>query len=301
MKNIALPFLTIPEDSVNSSPWTISYAGRALDNPEYLEGWDYAVDLNLIREISIDIQRVSEALKIPLSDLNLAIVVLWGTGGASKPSSRLILHNSAVNITESKYSCIVEENISGSTLSQQLFLETYILVKNSFETGSRIVPARKSLKVWKDSIRIRLEGDVSRFPIQTSSLSSIFGESHAASRALWFLEYETGELDLPLQAAVRIHLNDDHPEFVKRITNGDNFLMQSMMADVICQLVEYVLSSEVHRDAVEKNEDESSLAYQIYHWIIDIFGTYKDAQVEYRSSPSRFRALINSYTEIGDC
>ena len=300
MPAIAMPFLTIPDELVKAGPWILTFAGKQIEKPELLAGWDYAADLKVERSIELDIKKICEILRISEMVLELELVALWGTGGANKPENVEIIGRETILARESNTRLVIRGDLIGNRLSRQLFLDTAIVLKTAPPGASGITPHISLARLWQDNLKVRLEGEVNRFPIQTASLSASFGENHLAGRSLWYLEQDSGMPELPLHGNVRLHLNDDHPEFVRSISEGDNILLQAVMTDVISQMMEPVLLSEDLTDRVFACEDKDSVGHQIEQWINDIFGSREAALQELQIHPSRFRATINGFAEIGE-
>lgn len=300
MSAIAMPFLTIPDDVVKATPWLITFAGEKIEKPEFLTGWDYAANLEVERSIDLNIKQICEILRISEMTLELELVTLWGTGGANKPATVEFIGRETILARESKAPLVIRGTLNGNRLSRQLFLDTAIVLKTVPPGASGITPHINSARLWRDNYKVRLEGEVNRFPIQTASLSASFGENHPAGRALWYLEQNPSMPELPLHGTVRLHLNDDHPEFVRSISKGDSILLQAVMADVISQMMEPVLLSEDLTDRAFACDEKESVGYQIAYWINDIFGSPEEALQELRTEPSRFRTMINAFAETGE-
>jgi len=190
--------------------------------------------------------------------------------------------------------------VKGNQMSGQLFLDTVIVLARVPQEAGQLSPRLPAARMWQERFRTRLEGNVLRFPIQTASLSSVFGEGHMAARALWFLEHDPGNPERPLYGSTRLFLNDDFPDFVQKISKGDPFLLHAMWADVMCQMIEPALMSDDLFERTFSCDDANSTGYQINRWICDMFNEPQEARREYLADPARFRAMVNGFGEMGE-
>jgi len=77
----ALPFLTLPEETVKFDGWRIGDPGEPLlAAQDVLENWDYARDLEIACTIAFDWLRASNALQLPTDKLQLKVALVIGTG-----------------------------------------------------------------------------------------------------------------------------------------------------------------------------------------------------------------------------
>jgi len=288
----AFPFLTIPDSAVQAGPWTLRVNdGEPVENPEWLEGWDYNADLQIWQDIELDMSRVQEALKN--NHLFLGAVLRWGTAGHRKPLLTGILarERASTVLGRDRITLRLEGHLPGSSLAGQLFLETLVVLQVSpLTAASNLSPRNKGDILWQDGIRISLEGARGRFPVSETEFPERYGN------ALWFLEQSIDAMDAPLLSSVRLYLNARHEEFVRRVARErDPYLMQAMMADVAVQMIGMVMQDRELLSEAMEIEDTNSVGWHLRKWILGIFGSDDEALRCWRRSRGEFHARINSY------
>jgi len=288
----AFPFLTIPDSAVQAGPWTLHVNdGDPVENPEWLEGWDYNADLHIWQDVELDMSKVQAALKN--DHLFLGVVLRWGTAGSNKPLLAGILarERASTVLGRDRISLRLEGRLPGSRLAGQLFLETLVVLQVSpLTAASNLSPRNKGDILWQDRIRISLEGARGRFPVSESGFPERYGN------ALWFLEHSVEAMDAPLLSSVRLYLNACHEEFVRHVARErDPYLMQAMMADVAVQMIGMVMQDrELLLEAME-SEDTDSVGWHLRKWILGIFGSAEEALRSWQGRRGEFHARINSY------
>jgi len=300
MPDIAYPFLTVTK-GVEASRWMINGS-----EPEYLSGktaflpgWDYATDIVLERHVMLHFRDVSTALGIPVEDLDLTLLIQWGTAGRKKPGIRDSLFRTRIRGETEDPVITVREHIAGRNLSGRLMLESWLLLERPSDRAHPLAPEQQGSRIWHDVLDLRLEGGVHRFPMQTSSFSTLFGSAHPGRNALWYLEYSPEDLDLPFTAAVRLHINTDRSDFLQMVMQQDPVVLQAMMADVMTQLIEPVMQSRDLADRILESDADSSGSH-IRLWIQSAFNDMEHAFSLYEKNRGLFQAMVSALACPGD-
>jgi hypothetical protein len=286
-----LPFLTIPEDMPEISPWRISMGGQCHDDPDFLPGWDFATDLLLEGRISIDLGLVARSLAIPEQQLDLELVVSIGTAGGILPLERWIAYCGRID-GNSRFEEVRIE-IPGSSLSEMLHIESSIVLAS--EPGGAISPLSPrdaGALLWQHKRKVRLEGQRTRFPITDADFALLLG--HEWQDALWFLEIETSDLSAPFDAVVRLYMNSRKEEFCGRLRDGDGATVQAVMADVIVQLVSSVLSGMSDTDLIIEADEKDSLGGVVRAWIFEAFADEQEARWLMEMDRGQFHSRLNA-------
>ena len=293
MRNAVFPFLTIPDEFVTSFPWRVKLSNEEewMDAPDFLEHWDNGTDLALSRRIGLDMARAAEALKVPADQLHIEVVVTAGTGAGRLPTDRWIVFRKT--LTAEKCEAVVEFGLPGQSLAGALHLRTdFVLATPEPADRSPISPRRNGDIVWQDARRIRLEGDVSQFPITATDLGAVLGDEW--KDALWYLQVDWEDMAASFDSAVRLLVNGKCEEFIGRFRKGDATTLQSVMADVMAQIARGWLLRTSDPDVSEGEKDLSSLAAAAEHWVVLAFGSAEAARRLLSSDPGRFHARFNA-------
>ncbi len=289
-RNVAFPFLTIPEELVAASPWRVALDGKDFqDAPRFLRGWDYNSTIRVEREIHLVPGKVFEALR--LSHPFLKLVARWGTGEGNKPTFIHPFQDQPIPgiVLNDVQTFSISGSIPARDLAGKLFLEVFIILRVApLNPETPLAPSDKGDVLWHDAHVISLEGGGNRFPVSSSSLPT-----HLQG-AFWYLDLDPEAIEEPFLSAVRLYLNSDREDFLQRIEQGDPLLEQAMMADVVTQLVTTALNDEARLQDIMEIDDESTLGYQMRRWIIEVFETPEVALNEFRSNPGSFHARINA-------
>jgi hypothetical protein len=298
MSRIAYPFLTLGPHAVESTVWELVTDGeKLLHLQKYLEDWDYLRPLHLRKSLRLNREIASVHLGIPESDLDLRVFLRIGTGPGNMP--RAWVRSSEVRPTGPGDQFEIDEILDGSELSGRIRLETTILSFGKTEDADALAPALDAAKVWSHEYDVLLEGSEPRFPMETVSFSRMFaGRPHATS--LWFLHWSPGGIHRDFGGAVRLYVNSDRAEFVERLTSGDPLVLQTIMADVMMQLVSRVIAMEDAQDAIEQAE-EGTIAGYVGNWIGLAFPGEQvtDIRSKMERRPGDFHAGILAAAEVG--
>lgn len=286
--SIAFPFLTLRDSTLESTPWLIGINGEE-PSPigSYIPDWDYACQLEIYRTVNIDIQAAIEDLGIPETDLKLGVLVEVGTGNGRIPR-RIVL----TKIYSLNSQVEVQISVDSQQLSSLLFINTSVILLASPSKHGALSPKLTNSKLWFDKVLTCLDGDEPRFPIETTSLNEMLGDIPEAC-ALWYVDWNTGDWHRDFLGSVRLFLNNHHPDFIKNIQAGDSFLLQSVSADIMSQILERLISEPTAEEIIA-DAPPGSLASQALSWIRLAWpnSSLSSIRQKLKSHPGRFRASI---------
>lgn len=292
MNKAVLPFLTIPDDAVAVSPWVIELStGRWFTDPDFVEEWDNGTDIRLHRDMEFDLGWCLEALRCPAEDTKLEVVVSIGTGAGSIPTEKWIRR---YPINPEYPTLTIDLSESGEYLADVLHVETVIILTESVaRPQSPISPVHEGSIVWQEKKRVRLEGDVSRFPVSETNLESLLGADW--KDALWYLQVDWDDPGMAFDSAVRLHVNSLQREFANRFRKGDPETVHAVMADVITQITTGCLKLGDEWEFITEEADGSvSLGVVAGHWLECAFGSIESARQTYNHAPERYHAYLNA-------
>lgn len=263
-RRVAFPFLRLSEAAVEASVWEVSPDGIAWDVAgEFLPHWDNASDVRIRRTLRLMPELASSDLGIPAEQLVVAASVRIGTGQGRLP--RLILSRTRREFRSGDTSWEFEQIIEGHRLSMILDLQTEILLANAPAEFSPLSPVHPADRLWSDNIRIRLEGEEPRFPIETVDLAHMLGGGIAGA-APWLLHWSPADWTRDFHGAVRLYLNAKSGEMLQRIEDEDPATIQFLLCDVMSQICECFLSDPEAVTMMDAAEP-GSLGAQAATWL----------------------------------
>lgn len=296
MKRIALPFLTLSDEVVILSEWTIGEP----DQPQFPldeihEDWDYAKDIEVSVNVEIDFSAAEKELRLMGVGLQLSAVLFVGTGAGTVP--RIVNQACSALINRSTTRARLIAKLPGHKLSSQLHLEVRILFTGSMAVNNPLAPSIKGSKLWAQAKRVLLEdGGSSRFPIELTSFGDTF-QGRPEQNAPWYVQWDPSNLHADFGGNVRLYVNADDDEVTARFAEGDRLLLQAIVSDVMTQMINCSLENE------EELLDyaEGSIGQQIKVWMEAAFTgqTTESIKAVRRNFPGRFQASILAAADLG--
>lgn len=296
---VAYPFLLLPDHAVLFGGWMIGDPGQPLsDAEEMLENWDYARDLEVRAELSIDWLQAADALKLPAEELRLKIVLLAGTGTGRLPRRQDRLKVETIGPENPTVS--LASVVPGCNLSGRLRLAVHVLLEAPASAGTVLSPKFRGSKLWQRHKDILIEdGGDSRFPVETASFSQCF-KGLPQESAPWYVHWRPSAMQADFSGSVRLYVNSDRSDMVQRFVDGDELTLQTMLGDVISQMVASVLDQEGCAEVLAECE-EGSVGQQIRGWMDLAFPGQDVTSIRALRDvfPGRFRAAILAASELG--
>lgn len=297
-RRVAFPFLTLSDSAVEASAWEISLDGAEWSAAgEFLPHWDSASDIRIRRTLRLDLDLAASDLGIPVDQLAAAASVRIGTGQGRLP--RQVLSRTRRELRSAETSWEFEKTIEGRRLSMVLDLQTEFLLANAPAEAAALSPVHPGDRLWSENIRVRLEGEEPRFPIETVDLAQMLGGGIAGA-APWHLHWSPGDWTRDFHGAVRLYLSAKSSETLQRIEDEDPATIQFLLGDVMSQICERFLAdpeAETIMDAAEPG----SLGAQAATWLRKAWPG-KDASFirsVLKGRPGVFRSTMLALAEPG--
>lgn len=233
MNAVSRGYRTIPDRFVKADHLTVKVAGGpSYDDPQYLEDWTYYQGLRMSVALSIDVTEARRATGDPTGELGVSLA--WACKWTGLRGTSL-----ATPITDQNLTVSVEIP-AGAVRGQVQISPRIVLLRpgSSREQGS---PDVRGALLWQRSepIVVRLEGVGARMPIMTAPAR---GEPFLGMQgAKWKIEIDRSDLEMPVEAAVRLILNEDNPEA--------KLLLEEPNREA-ARAVEHFLALDVHRELV---------------------------------------------------
>ncbi|WP_026287861.1 hypothetical protein [Thioalkalivibrio sp. ALJ24] len=298
-RRIAFPFLTLSDASIEASPWEVSVDGNDwVEAGEFLPDWDSSCDVHIRRTVRLVPEVAVIDLSLSIDDLQLLLGVRLGTGQGRLP--RLVMDRKLERVNLDNPVWKFERVIEGRALSMVLDLQTEVILASPPASPGVLSPRAFGDRLWSDSVRIRLEGEEPRFPIETADLGQLLGEG-VASGAPWYLHWSPRDWSREFNGAVRLYLNESAAEFLERIENEDPATLQLILADIMSQICERFL---VDAEAVEWIDaaEPGSLGAQAEQWLRKAWPGKDVAFIRsvLESRPGAFRSAFLALAELGE-
>jgi hypothetical protein len=294
---VAYPTLILTDDCINPFEWEILASDdTAMTVGEYLPDWDYSIPLRVQRFLSLDWSRVTDALDCG-EDVKLAAVLKVGTGSGRLPRS--ILLRVSMDVSHDRADAFFALTIHGDQLSTVLDLTIDIILDAPSARGGVLTPTRPGDRVWKETVRMRLEGEEPRFPIEVADFELLLGRS-AAARSPWYLHWSPRDWSRDFHGSMRLYLNRDHKDLIGRVEAEESEVLRSLMADVMGQVCE-CLVRDVDVDDQLNSWEDGSLGRQARQWLDLAFPRFDlgQARAVLESRPGEFRAAFQAIASIG--
>lgn len=263
-RRIAYPFLTLSDSAVRASGWMLSLNGEPWqDVGDYLPHWDPSCRIRLRQQIVIDPAIAADDIQIPAEQIQLSVGVTIGTGAGRLP--RRVLRRISFEQGKGSWQTDFELEVRGDALSAVLDLSVHVALALEGRRGQAFSPSRVGDRLWTQRTRLHLEGGEPRLPLEIADISMFLSDTVAASSP-WYLHWSPGDWLCDFHGALRLYLNSSQPGFVEKIEGEDPYVLQTMMANVMAQVCERLVSDKEFPEILAAPEP-GSLGAQAASWI----------------------------------
>lgn len=279
--------------------WRLSLNGGEWSQPgNHLANWDAASLIRVRRTVKLDPVIAANDLGITPDEPSLSLEVRIGTGAGRLP--RLILLRDCHELSAGEPQVEVDIEVAGDRLSLVLDLQTQVVLASTLTDYGPLSPRRAKDRVWSDTLRIRLEGEEPRFPIEIVDIRALLGNTIPPSTP-WYLQWSPLDWDRDFHGAARLYLNKDQTDLIERIEQQDGPTLQVLLADVMSQICERLLTDS-EAEEIMAGTEPNSLGGQATAWLHKAWPGKDAAFVRslLDSRPGMFRAALLSLAEVGD-
>lgn len=251
------PYRTASLDRVVAEAWL------RLDSPEVevfggpVPGWDYATDLLLRRDVTIDPDGV-------LTDAGLPQAAPLRLSVRSRPTASMIRTTEACVPVPAggKSTVTLEISVVGQNLAGGLTLETLLELAEDVPEPKPYTAARAGSVLWRDHVDGALDGDSGLLPVAPVS----FASAGLPREAAWYISLDTGRWDWAAMGSLIVLLNTDNRSVSAAITDPTTpearTLLDTLEVDLVSDLVARAVDDDDFRDmymSPEAEEDDYSL------------------------------------------
>jgi hypothetical protein len=204
------PFLRASAESVEAGPWTLAGGGELDDRVKH---WDPLTDLQLEREIAVDLDQLFASTTVPAT----TAVTAAGIWRAERTRLRGPGAPVPLGSTSGTVMVTVLLDVPGVEAGGNLSLQTVLMLADDASSNSPIGATRAGSVLWSDQVGVDLEGVAARFPTQVVDFSALTG---VADDAPWSLEWHPHDLEQPVLGAVRLLINSTNEVAVEAVREG---------------------------------------------------------------------------------
>jgi hypothetical protein len=293
MSRLVYPYLRPAADVVEAGPWKLLLGGEEMDLPCSIDDWDYNLDLNLSRQVIVDVAAIREQARLP-SHARLAVCAVWQSSGSGLFGSGRRVDLSGHDIR----SVSLDLGVRGSDAGGALTLDTQVVLADPIAAHD-FAPHRAGSILWNDRVSVRLQGDGSQFPIAIVD----FGGGTLPEDAAWHLQVD-GPLDAAAMGSMLLLINSrnktvaDAFAYAGKPRATDKLVLSAVYADVARTLVEHALAREDFVDEVDFDDD--TLGAMLLDVFTQVFGqeSIKDVRLRFQRDPSVVSTRVQSAVRI---
>jgi len=233
-------YRTLPPHAARVDRWTVAVEdGPSYDNLTVATDWTYYQSIQASVEMLVERSELPALLGLP-DDAEFAVSLSWRTARVGlRGSSPLV----PIDGDEAAASALIPVGEVGGSLT----LEAKVLLLSP-GSGSRdeLAPTEMGSILWSAEWPVLLEGIAARLPIIPASMRQYpFLDLH---NARWLVKVEATDLEAPIDAAVRIYVNESN-ENVQRMMaepGGEtaNAMTSSLLLDIQRELMRLALAED---------------------------------------------------------
>lgn len=200
------PYFVPSYEAVEWLPWMLVQGDTRIPLPNYIEGWEPGTDLQLSRELKVDVERLEAETQSSLSDL--IINVSWQSSTTGMVDSMAPVAIGPECLTA------IDVKLDGYKLAGNLSLYSRIVLaqrpKGSIPLGAPRIPGSVLVE---DRQLLALEREVTMFPVQLVD----FARTAYSPDASWHLDVDP-DLEAPFMAGFLLQINRRDTELCEAIS-----------------------------------------------------------------------------------
>ncbi|WP_442574857.1 hypothetical protein ACSBPH_13620 [Microbacterium sp. F51-2R] len=241
-------YRTLPVTAARIDRWTIAVEdGPSYDNMTTATDWTYFQSIQASVEMLLDTAGLAGAVGLS-DDAEFGVSLAWRTSRVGlRGSSRIV----PVEGAEVSTSVLIPIGAAGGSLTLEAKV---VLVAPGVGDRDELAPTEMGSVLWSVEWHVMLEGIAARLPIiPVSAGQHPFVDLH---NARWLVKVEMADLEAPIDAAVRIFVNESN-ENVQRMMaepGGEtaNAMTSSLLIDIQRELMRLALAED---DVYEHDHD----------------------------------------------
>lgn len=284
------PHQMATDDCLELSPWLIRFRDEETQKaPSHLSDFDYGTPIEFGFSIAVDLDRVCDSTG--LDDPDLIGVFL----SADCQSSDLRL-SAAVRAKAAEQHVWMKIDAGQLAGSVELRRGLVTIADNDVAGSSTRIATRAGSRLFEDSPEnIVLEGNLSRFPIESTS----FKMARYPANAAWFLDVNYTDPRDPFLGGIRLVVNSDHSAGKAALDKSDSVESRLARSVLRVDIARHLFAALAHDDRLDDIDDvpedsvvgvATALARSALSWDLDT------ALRNYREDPIYLeQCLQNAY------
>lgn len=240
MTHASRGYRTLPMAAARIDRWTISVEdGPSYDNMTTATDWTYFQSIQASVEVLLDTSGLAESVGLP-PDAEFGVSLAWRTSRVGLRGSSAIVPADGAEVSAS---ALIPIGAAGGTLTLEAKV---LLVDPGSGVRDSLAPTEMGSILWSAERQVVLEGIAARLPIiPVSAGQHPFIDLH---NARWLVKVEMSDLDAPIDAAVRVFVNESN-ENVQRMMaepGGEtaNAMSSSLLIDIQREFMRLALAED---------------------------------------------------------
>lgn len=233
-------YRVLPSSAARAELWSVGLdGGQSYDNGTVAIDWTYHQGIHASVSLFIELKTLRERLGIA-PDSTIGAMLAWRTArvglrGSSTPVT--------VQVAETDVSTFIPAGEVGGTLTLEARL---ILLDPGRKARDPLAPSEPGAILWSDQLSMALEGIAPRLPIL--SIPAGHAPFYNLHNARWHVKVEYADLDAPIDAAVRVYLNEANEKVLRMMLEPDgetaSVMSSSLLLDVQREFVRIALLAD---------------------------------------------------------
>jgi hypothetical protein len=262
---------------------------------ESLDGWDYRTSVEFQRTVFVDGGKLFAACELP----DAAEVLLVVTARCPASRFRRSVYRSKP-LDRSRTECSIAFRIDGGLLSQELVLDTELILAGAIKSKSPFVATMPGSRLHQESVSVVLEGSGSRLPVEVADLASQVPGLRAPA-ARWYILLEDADLHAPLMGKLRVLVNSAQVGTVEQVRGADALTLSLLASDTARRVLGAALRDDEFVDDPAGYPD-GSIGSCARNLLALCFpgDSARSVHTLMNADPGRFEATVQSSVRVSD-
>jgi hypothetical protein len=229
--------------------WRLHHSGERQPIGDRLAAWDYAQDLRLVSDVTVDVAAAVRDAELDES-AEVAIAAMWDCASSFGRGVAL----QAISCQQGdQWSGELLLDLPAGQVAKEVTLERHLILAEPPTTGGPLAAKAPGARLGPVSrTKLILEGEGGRFPIEPVPFSALLRES-----AAWALEISYEDLGDSFLGAVRLLLNTEHPATGALLSGDSEGLLSVLRYDLVRALLVKLADDSSGIDEFGGWEDDS--------------------------------------------
>ena len=254
------------------------------EEPDWV--WDYTVDLEFNRAVSIRPFYLGQALGLDPGDV-VRLCAEWTSSISPTLRDSSLFHQFTLDSKEPK-EFNLRLKVPGKRSGATLTLTTFLVV-----ASKNVAPVGTVL--WEDTHKVSLEDHATRVPVAVVKFGD-FPARFPTKHAAWSVDFAPDAYNLPLSTAMQVYLNASKGRFVEELTVNVNETAQAWFEyEITRHLLHRIALDDLFEPELE-DYPPGTLGNSLHVKLMAVFGnrTLPEIRQMALKSPQEFDAVIQA-------